>query len=147
MPKHVECSAVTTLDGNMICTIIQIGDCNAPATYQALMNYLFGNYIRCWMDIYLDDIIIYSNILEEHVEHVTIVLDILKRERLYLSEGKLQFLCKEMKILGHIVDDVGIQMDPNKVDSVLNWKTPTNRDLLREFIRSVRYLADDIYKV
>ena len=78
MPKYVECSAVMTPDGNMISTIIQIGDCNAPATYQALMNYLFGNYIRCWMDIYLDDIVIYLNTLEEHVEHVTIVLNILK---------------------------------------------------------------------
>ena len=131
----------------MISTIIQIGNCNAPATYQALMNYLFGNCIGHWMDIYLDDIVIYSNTLEEHVEHVTIVLDILKRERLYLSKGKLRFLCKEMKILGHIVDDAGIWMDPNKVDSVLNWKTPMNRDLLRGFIRSVGYLADDIYKV
>ena len=45
------------------------------------------------------------------------------------------------------MDDAGIRMDPNKVDSVLNWKTPTNQDLLRGFIGSVRYLADDIYKV
>ena len=147
MPEHIEHSAVMTPDGNMISTVIQIGNCNTPATYQALMNYLFGNYIGHWMDIYLDDIVIYSNTLEEHVEHVTIVLDILKQERLYLSKGKLQFLCKEMKILGHIIDDAGIQMDSNKVDSVLNWKTPMNQDLLRGFIGSVGYLADDIYKV
>ena len=64
-------------DGNMMSTVIQIGDCNAPLTYQALMNYLFSNYIRQWMDVYLDDIVVYSNTLEEHVEHVRTVLDIL----------------------------------------------------------------------
>jgi hypothetical protein len=100
IPKHVNRTAVTTPDGNMISTIIQIGDCNAPATYQALMNHLFGGYIGRWMDIYLDDIIVYSNTLEEHIEHIKIVLNILKCEKLYLSEGKLHFLWKEMKVLG-----------------------------------------------
>jgi hypothetical protein len=147
VPEHIERSAVTTPDRNMMSTVIQIGNCNAPSTYQALMNYLFGNYIGRWMDVYLDDIIVYSDTLDEHVEHVRTVLDILRRERLYLSEGKLRFLCKEMKILGRIVDNDGIQMDPDKVDSVVNWKTPTNRDLLRGFIGSAGYLADNIYKV
>ena len=61
----------------MLSTIIQIGDCNAPAMYQALMNHLFSNYIGKWMDVYLDNIIIYSETLEEHIKHVKIVLDIL----------------------------------------------------------------------
>jgi len=52
------------------------------------------------MDVYLDDIIIYSNSLEEYVKHVKIIVDILKKEELYLSESKLHFLVKELKILG-----------------------------------------------
>ena len=147
IPKHVDRSAVTTPDGNMLSMVIQIGDCNAPATYQALMNLLFSSYIGRWMDIYLDDIVIYSDTLEEHVEHVKTVLEILQRKKFYLSKGKLHLLCREMKILGRIVDDDGIHMDPEKVDRVLHWKVPTNRDLLRGFIRSAGYLADDIYKV
>ena len=147
VPEHIECSAVTTPDGNMISMVIQIRDCNAPTTYQALMNYLFSNYIKHWMVVYLDDIVIYSNTLEEHVEHITTILDILKHEKLYLSEGKLCFLCKEMRILGCLMDDVEIWMDPDKMNSVLNWKTPINWNLLRGFIGSVRYLADNIYKV
>ena len=147
VPEDVDQSAVTTPDGNMLSTVIQIGDCNTPATYQALMNHLFSGYIGKWMDIYLDDIIIYSQTLEEHIEHVKEALSILWREKFYLSAEKLWFLCPEMKILGRIVDDDGIRMDPDKVDQVLHWKTPTNRDLLRGFIGSVGYLADDIYKV
>lgn len=111
------------------------------------MNHLFSQYIGRWMNMYLDDIVVYSHSLEEHVEHIRIVLEILVREKLYLNEGKLRFLCKEMKILGRIVDDDGIHMDPDKVDQVLNWKVPMNRDLLHGFISSVRYLVDNIYRV
>lgn len=52
-----------------------------------------------------------------------------------------------MKVLGHVVDDDGIRMDPDKVDQVINWKVPINHDLLRGFIGSVGYLADNIYQV
>ena len=96
------------------------------------------------MDIYLDDIVIYSSTLVEHVEHVKLVLDILEREKLYLSEKKLHFISPELHILGRIIDDDGIRMDPDKVDSVVNWKVPTNCDLLRGFLGSVGYLADDV---
>ena len=147
IPEHVERTAVTTPDGNMVSHVVQQGDCNAPATYQALMNHLFGEYIGVFMDVYLDDSIIYSDTLEDHIKHVTIVLDILRREKLYLSKAKLRFLCKEVKILGRVVTDDGIRMDPEKVDRVVNWKVPTNRTLCRGFIGVVGYLADDIYKV
>ena len=62
----------------MISLVIQQGDCNAPATYQALMNYLFSSYLGRWMDVYLDDIVVYSDTLEEHVEHVKTVIEILQ---------------------------------------------------------------------
>jgi hypothetical protein len=147
VPEHVPRSAVTTPDGNMVSLVIQIGDCNAPATYQALMNHIFSPYIGRFMDIYLDDIVVYSDTLEEHVEHVKLILRILEREKLYLSRSKLHVLEPELKLLGRIIDDQGIRMDLEKVDSVLNWKVPTNRDLLRGFIGSVGYLADDIPNV
>ena len=111
------------------------------------MNHFFSAYIGRFMDIYLDDIVIYSDMLSEHVEHVKIVLDILRREQLYLSKDKLHFLQPVLNLLGHVIDDEGIKMDQDKVDSVLNWKVPTNHDLLRGFIGSVGYLADNIPNV
>ena len=110
---------MTTLDGNIVSHVIQQGDCNALATYKALMNYLFAAYLGLFMDIYLDYVIIYSNTLEEHVKHVKLVLDILKKEKLYLSARKLHFLCHEMRVLGRIVDDEGICMDPDKVNALV----------------------------
>lgn len=147
IPEHVQHTAMTTPDGNMVSHVLQQGDCNAPATYQAVMNYLFGEYIGIFMDVYLDDIIIYSDTLEDHVEHVRKIVSILEREQLFLSEKKLKFLQPEMRILGRVVNNDGIRMDPDKVDKVLNWKPPTNRDLCRGFIGAVGYLADDIHNV
>ena len=131
----------------MVSNVIQLGDCNAPATYQALMNHIFSPYIGVFMDTYLDDLIIYLYTLEEHIEHVKIVLAILEKEKLYLSEGKLDFLSKRIKILGRIVDEDGIQMDPDKVDALVRWKAPVNRELLRGFLGAAGYLADDIDRV
>ncbi|PIL27303.1 transcription factor [Ganoderma sinense ZZ0214-1] len=146
-PAHVERTAMTSPDGNMVSLVLQQGDCNAVATYQALMNHIFGPYIGVFMDVYLDDVYIHSDTLADHVRDCKTVIDVLRREQLYLSSTKLKFLCPELKVLGRIVDDDGIRMDPNKVDSVLNWKPPTNKELLRGFLGSVGYLADDIATV
>ncbi|KAJ3511636.1 hypothetical protein NLJ89_g3978 [Agrocybe chaxingu] len=143
-PSDVWKTAFATPNGNMVSHVIQIGDCNAPATYQALMNHIFSPYIGKFMDVYLDDIVIYSDTLEEHIQHVLTILDVLRREKFYLSAGKLDFLSKRVKILGRIVDDDGIQMDPHKVDALIRWKVPTNRELLRGFLGAAGYLADDI---
>ena len=144
VPEHVEQSMVTTPDRNMVSQVIQIGDCNAPAMYQALMNHLFSSYIGQFMDVYLDNIVIYSGMISEHVKHVQLVPDISMQEKLYLGKGKLRFLAEELCILGRIIDSQGIRMDPDKVDTVVKWKTPMNRDLLRGFITSVGYLADNV---
>ncbi|KEP45382.1 Pol polyprotein/retrotransposon, partial [Rhizoctonia solani 123E] len=60
--------------GTMVSLVIQQGDCNAGATYRSLMNHLFQTYISVFMYVYLYDIVIFSNTVEEHVEHIRTVL-------------------------------------------------------------------------
>jgi hypothetical protein len=146
-PSDVHLTTVATPDGNMVSEVIQIGDCNAPATFQALMNHVFSPYIGRFLYVYLDDIVIFSDTLEDHVKHVKLVIDILRREKFYLGRNKLHFLENELKLLGHVIGKNGIRMDPDKVDSVLNWKVPTSRNLLRGFLGSVGYLADNLAEV
>ena len=124
--EHVVQTAVTTPDGNIISHVIQIGNCNTLATFQALMNHLFSLYMRVFMDIYIDDLVIYFQMIEDHFKHIKLILDILKQERFYLNPEKLHFLVQEVKLLDHFVCYNGIQLDPAKVDSVMNWKVPTN---------------------
>ena len=140
-PEDVPKTLFTTPDGTMISHVMQIGDCNAGATYQSLMNHIFAPHIGVFMDVYLDDIVIYSDTPEDHVKHVKIVIDTLRQHKFYLSEHKLQFFMDELRILGHVIDHAGIRMDPDKVDKIVNWKTPTNKDLLAGFIGTVGYLA------
>jgi hypothetical protein len=90
----------------MVSLVMQMGDCNALATYQALMNHLFFSFIGRFMDVYLDDIIIYSDTLEEHVTHVKNVLHILEKEKLYLRKKKLFFLATELNVPKHKIDNL-----------------------------------------
>ena len=147
VPEHMERTIFNTPDGTMLSAVMQQGDCNAGATYQALMNHLFGPYIGVWMDVYLDDIVIYSATAAEHIEHIKIVLDILFKEKFFLSEAKMKLFQTELRILGHVIDDQGIRMDPAKVDSIAAWKVPSNRDLLRGFLGAVGYLAPNVPQI
>lgn len=92
IPEHVERSAVTTPDGNIVSLVLQMGDCNVPATYQSLMNHIFSPYLGRFLDVYLDDVIIYSDTLDEHVRHCKLAMDVLRGEKLYLSKAKIRFL-------------------------------------------------------
>ncbi|QRV79630.1 Transposon Ty3-I Gag-Pol polyprotein [Ceratobasidium sp. AG-Ba] len=140
-PEDVEKTLFSTPSGTMISRVMQIGDTNATATYQSLMNHLFKHAIGVYMHVFLDDIVIFTNGLEEHVQRVREVFEVLRREKFFLSPKKMQFLAEKLEILGHIVDSKGIQMDPHKVDSVMNWKVPNTKEQLMSFLGAVGYLA------
>jgi hypothetical protein len=111
------------------------------------MNYIFAAYIGVFMDVYLDDILIYSDTVEDHIKHIRIILNILRREKLYLSWDKMKFFARELVLLGHVITDQGIKMDPHKVDAIEKWKAPTNKELLSGFLGSVGYLANGIRNI
>lgn len=146
-PDHVPFTAMSTPNGTMISEVMHQGDCNASATFQMIMMSIFGPYIGVFLEIYLDDGFIFSETLDDHVKHVKLVLDLLGRNEFYVSEKKLHFLQKEMRILGQLIVNGGIQMDHDKVDALCHWKAPTNRDLLQGFLGSAGYLADDMDRV
>jgi hypothetical protein len=78
VPEHVPQTTMATPDGNMESLVMQIGDCNAPSPWQALITHSFSPYIGQFMDVYIDDdIVIYSDSLRDHIEHVRKVFDVL----------------------------------------------------------------------
>ena len=91
IPEHVTRTIFNTPDGTMESLVMQQGNCNAGATYQTLMNHIFAPHLGVFIYIYLDDIIIFSNTIEDHVKHIRIVFDILRHEKLYLGPSKMQF--------------------------------------------------------
>ena len=84
------------------------------------MNYIFVSYLGVFVYIYLDDSIIFLASIKYHINHIRIVFDILRKEKLYLSLLKMQFFAEELKILGYIINDNGIRMDTHKVDKVIS---------------------------
>lgn len=75
VPEHVHRTLFNTPDGMMESLVLQQGDCHGGAMYQALMNHIFSAY-------YLDNILIYSDSVKDHIKHIRIVLDILRKEKL-----------------------------------------------------------------
>ena len=89
IPEHVNRLIFNTPDGTIVSKVMQLGDCNSGATYQALMNHIFQPYLSDWMYIYLDNLVIYSDTIEDHMRHLRTVINILCKEKFYLSEHKM----------------------------------------------------------
>ena len=83
--KDVWKTAFATMLGTFVSHVMQQGDCNAPATFQRLMTWIFREHIRIFIRVYLDDILVYSNAIEDHEGHLRIAFDTLRRHRLFLS--------------------------------------------------------------
>lgn len=106
---------------------------NAPATQQRLVDLLFGNFdLKAFA--YLDDIIIISSSFEEHVSLLLGVLHKLKQANLSINLEKCKFFRNELKYLGYVVDAHGLRTDPEKVEAILNFPTPTKKKDLKRFL-------------
>ncbi|KAK1603043.1 hypothetical protein QYE76_037675 [Lolium multiflorum] len=120
-------------------TVMSFGLTNAPATFMRLMNSVFMEYLDKFVIIYIDDILVYSKTEEEHTEHLRLVLTKLREHRLYAKFSKCEFWLQELIFLGHVVSAKGVAVIPEKVQSVLDWKTPKSAKEIRSFLGLAGY--------
>jgi hypothetical protein len=137
-------TAFSTPWGTYVSLVVQQGDCNAPATFQRLVTFLFRKYIGIWVYVYLDDIFIFSETAEEHEEHLRITKGILLDAKLYLSKTKVFLFSESVDCLGFIVDDDGIHPDPEKLRAVADWPRPQNVNDVLRFMGLANYLMDQV---
>ncbi|CAI7923001.1 unnamed protein product [Closterium sp. NIES-54] len=78
------------------------------------------------VEVYLDDILIYSRDMKQHIKHLRRVFQILRREKFYVKLSKSEFALKKVQFLGHMVSAQGVHVDPKKIEAVRRWKTPEN---------------------
>ncbi len=115
------------------------GLCNAPATFQRLMERCMGDMNLRECLIYLDDIIIFSTDFDQHLERLEAVFTRLRQYNLKLKASKCEFFRHEVLYLGHVVSREGIKTDPSKIDTVKNWPTPTSAKDVRKFLGFTGY--------
>lgn len=119
--------------------VMPFGLTNAPATFCNLMTDVLYDFLDDFVVVYLDDIVIYSSGLEQHVEHLRRVLQRLREHRLYVKREKCEFARTEVHFLGHIVGHGAIRMDSAKVRAIQDWPTPATVSELRSFLGLANY--------
>ena len=129
-----ELTTFLTRFGTFKYLVMPFGLCNGPASWQHLINDTLFDLLHRFVQAYLDNIFIYSKTIQDHRSHVCQVLLRLREAGLQADIDKCEFHVQETKFLGLIVSTEGIQMDPQKVSTILDWARPTSLRHVRSFL-------------
>lgn len=134
-----EKTAFTTPMGLFEFNCMPFGLCNAPGTFQRLMEHCLGHKNFETVLLYLDDVIIYSKSYEDHLKHLAEVFQVLIKHGLKVKPSKCHLLKPQVNYLGHVVSSEGVMPDPEKIAVVENWPTPTTVKEVRSFLGFAGY--------
>ncbi|SPT16744.1 unnamed protein product [Triticum aestivum] len=138
-PNDIAKTAFRTHHGHFEFLVMPFGLTNAPATFQALMNDVLRPYLRRFVLVFFDDILIYIASWAEHLQHVAIVFNELRAHHLHLKRSKCSFGTPSVAYLDHVISADGVAMDADKVAAVAAWPTPHSPRALRGFLGLAGY--------
>ncbi len=127
-------TAFNTHLGHFEFLVMPFGLTNAPAVFQCLVNDVLRDLLDKTVFVYLDDILIFSSSMEEHISHVRDVLKRLLENKLYVKAEKCEFHVPSVSFLGFVVEKGQLRPDPSKVEAVKEWPVPTTRKQLQRFL-------------
>ena len=139
-PTDQHKTAFTTPWGTFMYVKMPFGLMNAGATFQRAMDIAFSEDIGVFIVIYLDDITVYSKSDEEHLTHLRKVFNKCRKYGLSLNPKKTLFGLEEGKLLGHIISEEGIKIDPQRIEGILQISHPRNIKELQSFIGKINFL-------
>lgn len=137
--EDIEKTAFSTPYGHFEFTRMPFGLRNAPACFQRMMNTVLSGLqgIKCF--VYLDDIVIYGQDLDEHNMKLIQILEQLNRVNLKIQLDKSEFLRKEVNYLGHVITENGVLPDENKIEAIKRFKPPTCVKEIKSFLGMIGY--------
>jgi hypothetical protein len=138
-PEDEAKTAFKTHQGHYQFKVMPFGLCNAPATFQCVMNSVLAPCLRRFVLVFMDDILVYSSSLALHLDHLATVLKLLRDAQLYVKTSKCSFACSSLEYLGHIVSAEGVATDPQKTQAMVNWPLSTTVTELRGFLGLTGY--------
>lgn len=103
------------------------------------MNIVFRPYLRKFMLVFFDDVLIYSPTWESHLEHVQLAFELLRQHRFFIKLSKCAFGQRQIEYLGHVVSGAGVQVDQSKINAILDWPSPSSVTELRGFLGLTGY--------
>ncbi|KAL0544115.1 hypothetical protein IC582_019226 [Cucumis melo] len=119
--------------------VMSFGLTNAPAVFMDLMNRVFREFLDTFVIVFIDDILIYSKTEAEHEEHLRMVLQTLRDNKLYAKFSKCEFWLKQVSFLGHVISKAGVSVDPAKIEAVTGWTRPSTVSEVRSFLGLAGY--------
>jgi hypothetical protein len=139
LPADEPKTAFKTHQGHYQFRVMPFGLCNAPATFQCVMNTVLRPCLRRSVLVFMDDILVYSPSMSAHVEHLKEVLTLLQEEKLFVKASKCSFACTTLEYLGHIISAQCVATDPRKTQAMQDWPQPTTVTELRGFLGLTGY--------
>nr|GEV98237.1 putative reverse transcriptase domain-containing protein [Tanacetum cinerariifolium] len=119
--------------------VMPFGLTNAPAIFMDLMNHVCKPYLDKFVIVFIDDILIDSRNKEEYANHLRIILELLREEKLYVKFSKCDFCISIVQFLRHLIDSQGLHVDPAKIEAVKNWASHTTPIEIRQFLGLTGY--------
>lgn len=138
-PDDIHKTAFRTHSGHYEYLVMPFGLCNAPSTFQAAMNLVFKAYLRDFILVFFDDILVYSKTWDGHLMHLRTTMGILAAHEFFIKPSKCAFGQKEVEYLGHIITCEGVRVDPKKIEAMVRWPIPKNVTALRGFLGLTGY--------